>query len=141
MGNVPDGVTDADLAEYFGDIGEVDTAQLRGNDGSHYGFVEFRDPAKVHEVLSLAEQQPFMMGDHHLRVQPRWQKEQTKVSQNTSGSKLDSKLPWYIVFDIRYEVTKQCRLYALHICVIHSSNGSDAVAGASYSRLPCKWIL
>ena len=82
VGNVPDGVTDADLAEYFGDIGEVNSAQLRGNDGGHYGFVEFTNPAKVHEVLSLAEQQPFMMGDQYLRVQPRRQKEQHQVSKS-----------------------------------------------------------
>ena len=79
VGNVPDGVTDMDLGDYFGDIGEVNSAQLRGNDGGHYGFVEFADPAIAQHVLSLAEQQPFMMGDQYLRVQPRRQKDQHQV--------------------------------------------------------------
>ena len=80
VGNVPDGVTDTDLADYFGEIGEVNSAQLRGNDGGHFGFVEFRYPAHAHEVLRLAEQQPFMMDEKYLRVQPRRQKDHNQVS-------------------------------------------------------------
>ena len=79
VGNVPDGVTDTDLADYFGEIGEVNSAQLRGNDGGHFGFVEFRYPAHAQDVLRLAEQQPFMMDDQYLRVQPRSQKDHNQV--------------------------------------------------------------
>ncbi len=79
MGNVPDDVTDIDLAEYFSQVGEVLSAQLRGNDGGHYGFVEFAYPEDVQNVLGVAEQQPFQMGDNYLRVQPRRQKDQRQV--------------------------------------------------------------
>ncbi len=75
-----DGITDKDLAGYFVDIGEVHSAQLRGNDGGHYGFMEFADPAVAEQVLSLAEQQPFMMGDQYLRVQLHRPKHQNQVS-------------------------------------------------------------
>ena len=81
VGNVPDDVTDVELAEYFCELGEVLSVQLRGNDGGHYGFVEFAFPESVQHVLCIAEQQPFMMGDHHLQVKPRRNTEQHQVSR------------------------------------------------------------
>lgn len=80
MGNVPDDVTDIDLADYFTQIGEVLSAQIRGNDGGRYGFVEFAYPDDVHRVLAIAQEQPFEMGDQQLRVQPRRQKDLHQVS-------------------------------------------------------------
>lgn len=80
VGNVPDDVTDVELAEYFCELGEVLSVQLRGNDGGHYGFVEFAFPESVQHVLCIAEQQPFMMGDHHLQVKPRRNTEQHQGS-------------------------------------------------------------
>ena len=79
MGNVPDDVTDIDLAEYFTQIGEVLSAQIRGIDGGRYGFVEFAYPDDVHRVLAIAQEQPFEMGDQQLRVQPRRQKDLHQV--------------------------------------------------------------
>ena len=71
VGNLPDEVSEMELAEYFCELGEVLAAQIRGNDGGHYGFVEFALPEHVQHVLSCAEQQPFMIGDNYLRVQLR----------------------------------------------------------------------
>ena len=79
MGNVPDEVTDIDLADYFSNIGEVLSAQIRGNDGGHYAFLEFAYPDDVHRVLSLAQDQPFEMCDQPLKVQPRRPKDQHQV--------------------------------------------------------------
>ncbi|KAL3142404.1 hypothetical protein ABBQ38_002739 [Trebouxia sp. C0009 RCD-2024] len=75
VGNVPDEVTDMELAEFFCELGQVLSAQIRGTDGAHYGFVEFAYPEHVQHVLGIADQQPFMMGDCYLRVQPRRAKE------------------------------------------------------------------
>lgn len=80
VGNVPDEVTDIDLADYFCNVGEVLSAQIRGNDGGHYAFLEFACPDDVHRVLSLAQDQPFEMCDQPLRVQPRRPKDQHQVS-------------------------------------------------------------
>lgn len=80
VGNVPDEVTDMELAEFFCELGQVLSAQIRGNDGAHYGFVEFAYPEHVQHVLGIADQQPFMMGDCYLRVQPRRPKEFYQVS-------------------------------------------------------------
>lgn len=80
MGNVPDEVTDMELAEFFCELGQVLSAQIRGTDGAHYGFVEFAYPEHVQHVLGIADQQPFMMGDCYLRVQPRRAKEVYQVS-------------------------------------------------------------
>ena len=85
VGNVPDDMTDIDLAEYFSELGEVLSASMRGHDGGHYGFVEFAHPEHVHNVLHMAEQQPFKMGDNYLKVQPRRQKEQRPVSPLSSA--------------------------------------------------------
>ena len=71
VGNVPDYISDAELAEYFCDVGEVLTVQIRGNDGGHYAFVEFAYPEQVEQVLDLATQQPFMLEGVMLRVQAR----------------------------------------------------------------------
>lgn len=79
MGNLPDDLSDMELAEYFCELGQVLSAQIRGNDGAHFGFVEFAYPEHVQHVLSLADQQPFMMGDSYLRVQPRRAKEHRQV--------------------------------------------------------------
>ena len=79
VGNLPDDLSDMELAEYFCDLGQVLSAQIRGNDGAHFGFVEFTYPEHVQHVLSLADQQPFMMGDSYLRVQPRRAKEHCQV--------------------------------------------------------------
>ena len=79
MGNIPDDVSDMELAEYFCELGEVLAAQIRGNEGGHYGFVEFAYPQHVQQVLSIAEQQPFMLGGNYLRVQPRRPKESCQV--------------------------------------------------------------
>lgn len=80
MGNVPDHITDAELAEYFCEVGEVLTVQIRGNGGAHYAFVEFAYPEHVEEVLNLASQQPFMLDDSALRVQPRHYGREHQVS-------------------------------------------------------------
>lgn len=80
MGNVPDEVTDIDLADYFSNVGEVLSAQIRGNDGGHYAFLEFAYPDDVHRVLSLAQDQPFEMCAQPLKVQPRRPKDQHQVS-------------------------------------------------------------
>lgn len=80
MGNVPDHISDAELAEYFCDVGEVLTVQIRGNDGGHYAFVEFALPKQVEQVLYLATQQPFMLEDVMLRVQPRHGKSGQQVT-------------------------------------------------------------
>ncbi|KAA6427014.1 MAG: hypothetical protein FRX49_03338 [Trebouxia sp. A1-2] len=80
VGNVPDEVTDIDLADYFCNVGEVLSAQIRGNDGGHYAFLEFACPDDVHRVLSLAQDQPFEMCDQPLRVQPRRPKDQHQAS-------------------------------------------------------------
>ena len=79
VGNLPDDLSDMELAEYFCELGQVLSAQIRGNDGAHFGFVEFAYPEHVQHVLSLADQQPFMMGDSYLRVQPRRAKEYRQV--------------------------------------------------------------
>ena len=79
MGNLPDDLTDMELAEYFCEVGQVLSAQIRGSDGAHFGFVEFAYPEHVQHVLGLAEQQPFMLGDSYLRVQPRRPKEHHQV--------------------------------------------------------------
>lgn len=84
MGCLPDHVTDMELAEYFCELGQVLSAQIRGNDGAHFGFVEFAYPEHVQHVLSIAEQQPFMMGDSYLRVQPRRPKEHRQVHPECS---------------------------------------------------------
>ncbi|KAL0026095.1 hypothetical protein WJX79_010008 [Trebouxia sp. C0005] len=80
VGNVPDEFTDIDLADYFCNVGEVLSAQIRGNDGGHYAFLEFACPDDVHRVLSLAQDQPFEMCDQPLRVQPRRPKDQHQAS-------------------------------------------------------------
>ncbi len=80
VGNVPDEVTDIDLADYFSDVGEVLSAQIRGNDGGHFAFLEFAYPDDVHRVLSLAQDQPFEMFGQPLKVQPRRPKDQQQVS-------------------------------------------------------------
>jgi len=41
VGSVPHHISDAELADYFCDVGEVLTVQIRGNDEAHYAFVEF----------------------------------------------------------------------------------------------------
>lgn len=68
---MPDYISDAELAEYFCDVGEVLTVQIRGNDGGLYAFVEFAYPEQVQQVLDLATQQPFMLEGVMLRVQAR----------------------------------------------------------------------
>ena len=79
VGNVPDEVTDIDLADYFSNVGEVLSAQIRGNDGGHYAFLEFAYPDDVHRVLSFAQDQPFEICDQPLKVQPRRPKDQHQV--------------------------------------------------------------
>lgn len=79
VGNVPDHVSDAELAEYFCEVGEVLTVQIRGNDNGHYAFVEFAYPEHVEQVLDLAIQQPFMLEGAMLRVQPRHGKSGNQV--------------------------------------------------------------
>jgi len=79
VGNVPHHISDAELADYFCDVGEVLTVQIRGNDEAHYAFVEFAYPEQVENVLTLANQQPFMLEDVILRVQPRHGKSRHQV--------------------------------------------------------------
>lgn len=79
VGNLPDEVTDMELAEFFCELGQVLSAQIRGNEGAHFGFVEFAYPEHVQQVLAIADEQPFMMGDCYLRVQPRRPKDHHQV--------------------------------------------------------------
>ncbi|DBB10619.1 hypothetical protein WJX82_005585 [Trebouxia sp. C0006] len=80
VGDVLDEVTDIELADYFSNVGEVLSAQIRGNDGGHYAFLEFAYPDDVHRVLSLAQDQPFEMYGQPLKVQPRRPKDQQQAS-------------------------------------------------------------
>lgn len=89
VGNLPDEVTDMELAEFFCELGQVLSAQIRGNEGAHFGFVEFAYPEHVQQVLAIADEQPFMMGDCYLRVQPRRPKDHHQVSGPPANSQVE----------------------------------------------------